>query len=265
MNSYLGSIQMWMNVAEVVVIIAVSLLFYRRFIAKTNSEKFVRGLLGLAAMWVSSFIFGWMGLNILAVFMRWVAMFLSVGLIVIFQPELRKFLGMMGQIKFVRALFMPSAITEASAKEKRISTINEIVKATEYMSAKHTGALMVFQNNLDGTIEKVGTILNANVSSELLLTIFFNKTPLHDGAVVISGNKIISAGAILPLTENSDLNWRYGTRHRAAIGMSENSDAYVLVVSEESGDISIAHNGVLKKYADVKKLRAELVKVLNVE
>ncbi|MDR1206805.1 MAG: diadenylate cyclase [Rickettsiales bacterium] len=262
MNQYLGSLNMWVKVAEVVIIISVALLFYQRFIAKTSSEKFVRGLLGLAAIWVSSFIFGWMGLNILAVFTRWAAMFLSVGLIVIFQPELRKFLGMMGQVKFLRALFMPHALIDASAREKRNGTINEIVKATEYMSAKHTGALMVFQNNLDGTIEKVGTILNADVSAELLMTIFFNKTPLHDGAVVISESKIISAGAILPLTENSDLNWRYGTRHRAAIGMSENSDAHVLVVSEESGEISIAHAGKIKKYDDVKKLRAELERIV---
>ena len=129
--------------------------------------------------------------------------------------------------------------------------------------AKHTGALIVFPSMLDeSAIDKKGVILDAVISSELLLTIFFNKTPLHDGAVIIEDGRIVSAGGILPLSQNN-LNWKYGTRHRAALGLSEQSSATVLVVSEESGDISIAEKGKFTKYDDMKKLRARLEKVLN--
>ena len=103
--------------------------------------------------------------------------------------------------------------------------------------------------------------MDAIVSSELLLTIFFNKTPLHDGAVIIADGKIKYAGAILPLSQNQ-LQWKYGTRHRAALGMSEMSKSIVLVVSEETGDISFAEKGTIKKYDDVKKIRNKLEKIL---
>lgn len=260
---YFDSINSWIGMAQIIIIVGVTFLFYNRFIRKTNSEKLVRGLFGLLLMWLASFVFAWMGLNLLSVFTRWVAMFLSIGLVVIFQPELRKFLGMMGQINFLRALFMPRALKDASAKEKLSRAADNIARAAEYMSAKHTGALIVFQNDAALPADKAGTTLDADVSSELLLTIFFDKTPLHDGAVIISGARILSAGAILPLTDKAGLNWKYGTRHRAAIGMSENSDAHVLVVSEETGEISIAHNGALKKYEDMKKLKAQIGKILE--
>lgn len=141
-------------------------------------------------------------------------------------------------------------------------SLDAIVSAVEYMSSKHTGALIVFPSSLDeSAIEKKGVAIDAKISSELLLTIFFNKTPLHDGAVVIENNRIAYAGAILPLSQNN-LNWKYGTRHRAALGLSEASQATVLVVSEESGDISVAEKGKITKYEDIKKLRAKLEKVL---
>lgn len=130
------------------------------------------------------------------------------------------------------------------------------------MSEKHTGALIVFPEDVDdGVIERYGTKIDANITSELLLTIFFNKTPLHDGAVIISNNRIAFAGAILPLSQNQ-LQWKYGTRHRAAIGMSEVSKSTVLVVSEETGDISFAEKGSIKKFDDLKKIRNKLEKIL---
>ena len=105
--------------------------------------------------------------------------------------------------------------------------------------------------------------MNADVSTELILTIFHVNTPLHDGAIVISGSKIISAGVLLPLTEDPKLSWKYGTRHRAAIGMSENSNAACLVVSEETGDVSITMDGTLKKYDDIPTLKADLENILG--
>ena len=121
----------------------------------------------------------------------------------------------------------------------------------------------MFPSSLDeSAIDKKGIAIDAKITSELLLTIFFNKTPLHDGAVIISHDRIAYAGAILPLSQNN-LNWKYGTRHRAALGLSEVSGATVLVVSEESGDISIAERGKFTKYDDIKKLRAKLMRVME--
>ena len=111
----------------------------------------------------------------------------------------------------------------------------------------------------------VGTKIDAIISTELILTIFHPNTPLHDGAMVIKGNKIESAGVLLPLTEDPKLSWKYGTRHRAAIGMSEVSDAACLVVSEETGDVSISMDGLLKKYEDLKTLKEDLENILGIK
>ena len=123
--------------------------------------------------------------------------------------------------------------------------------------------MIVFQSDLRNTYYDVGTKLNADLSTELILTIFHTNTPLHDGAIVINGDKIISAGVLLPLTEDPKLSWKYGTRHRAAIGMTENSDAACLVVSEETGDVSIAVDGSLKKYEDLVTLKSDLENILG--
>ena len=186
------------------------------------------------------------------------ALFLSISLIVVFQPELRKFMALMGNIgEWRRVLRRPGG----SGVDTR--ALDAVVTAAEYMSSKHTGALIVFPSTLaESLIERKGVAIDAIVSGELLLTIFFNKTPLHDGAVIIEKNRIAYAGAILPLSQNN-MNWKYGTRHRAAIGLSEVSDAVVLVVSEETGDISIAEKGKIQKYDDIKKLRARLERVMN--
>ena len=249
------------KILQVVLIVFVCWLFYKSFVKNTNANKIVHGLIGLVAIWLASWLFFYLRLNILGEFSRAVAIFLSVGTIVVFQPELRKFFALMGQTKFLRALFYPKALKDAAAKEKISHLIDEIIKAAEYLSKTQTGALLVFNAELDGTIEHLGTKIDAEISSELLLTIFFDKTPLHDGAVLIGNNRIMFAGAVLPLTQNSDLNWRYGTRHRAAIGMSEESESQVMIVSEETGHISIAEHGKMIKYDDMKKLKAKLEKI----
>ncbi len=248
----------WMGLIQVVVIVAIIWLFYRSFIQNTSSEKLVRGLWGLAGLWVASFVLSWMRLDLLAAFLHWTALFLSLGLIVIFQPELRKFMALMGNIDQWRHMFRRGGVERRDTK-----SLDAIVSAVEYMSAKHTGALIVFSSTLDeSAIDKKGVRIDAVITSELLLTIFFNKTPLHDGAVIIENNRIAYAGGILPLSQNN-LNWKYGTRHRAALGLSEVSSATILVVSEESGDISIAEKGKFTKYDDMKKLRSRLEKIMN--
>ena len=187
---------------------------------------------------------------------------IALSLIVIFQPELRRFLGYLGQIDFFKRLFESEKVKE---NNKSIDVVKEIIEAVKYLSKSHTGALIVFQNDLSNTYHDVGTILNADVSTELLLTIFHVNTPLHDGAVVISGTKIISAGVLLPLTDDPKLSWKYGTRHRAAIGMTETSNAACLVVSEETGDVSITLDGSLKKYDDIPTLKTDLENILGLK
>ncbi len=254
------------HVSEIIqlgIIIVFVWYFYKKLIQNTASEKLVRGILGLVLLWVFSFVCSMLHLNLMAGFLHWVALFLSISLIVVFQPELRKFMALMGNIQGWRQLFSWSKDNK-NLHTRDTSSLDAIVSAVEYMSGKHTGALIVFPTMLDeSVIERKGIVVNAKITSELLLTIFFNKTPLHDGAVIVENNRIAYAGAILPLSQNN-LNWKYGTRHRAALGLSEVSSATVLVVSEESGDISIAEKGKITKYDDVKKLRAKLEKIMKI-
>ena len=252
----------WLNLVQILIIFVVIYAFYISFVKNTSSEKLVRGLVGLGVLWGLSFILPVLHLYLLGRFLHWIALFLSVALIVIFQPELRKFLALMGNIKGLRNIIF--AFKQNAGKNENVQkATDEIVKAVEFMSEKHTGALIVFPDSSeDIVLERYGTKIDAIISSELLLTIFFNKTPLHDGAVIISNDRVQYAGAILPLSQNQ-LQWKYGTRHRAALGITEVSKATVLVVSEESGDISFAEKGVFKKYDDIKKVRNRIEKILS--
>ena len=250
----------WKNVFEVCIIAAILVIFYRKFIKNTNSEKFVKGAFVLVFLWIFSEILVALDLQILGVFLRSIVTLIALSLIVIFQPELRRFLGYLGQIDFFKRLFEND---KARVSNKSIDVIKEIIEAVKYLSKSRTGALIVFQNDLSNTYHDVGTILNADVSTELILTIFHVNTPLHDGAVVISGSKIISAGVLLPLTDDPKLSWKYGTRHRAAIGMTETSNAACLVVSEETGDVSITLDGALKRYDDIPTLKTDLENILG--
>ena len=252
----------WTNMFEIFIIALILFVFYKKFIKNTQSEKFVKGAFFLVFVWIMSEILIRLDLKILGVFFKSMVALVSLSLIVIFQPELRRFLGFLGEVDFVNQLFGNSSKNKL---DKRIDVVKEIIESVKYFSKSHTGALIVFQNDLSNTYYDVGTTLNADVSTELLLTIFHTNTPLHDGAVVISGEKIISAGVLLPLTEDPKLSWKYGTRHRAAIGMSEVSDAACLVVSEETGDVSITVDGSLKKYDDLVSLKADLESILGVK
>lgn len=250
----------WKNIFEICVIAATLIIFYQKFIKNTHSEKFVKGAVVLVFLWILSEVLVALDLTILGVFIRSIVTLVALSLIVIFQPELRRFLGYLGQIDFFKRIFENDKNKEVN---KSIDVIKEIIEAVKYLSKSHTGALIVFQNDLSNTYHDVGTILNADVSTELLLTIFHVNTPLHDGAVVISGSKIISAGVLLPLTDDPKLSWKYGTRHRAAIGMTETSNAACLVVSEETGDVSITLDGSLKKYDDIPTLKTDLENILG--
>lgn len=250
----------WTNVLEILVIVGILFVFYKKFIKDTQSEKFVKGIFFLIFLWVFSEILTRLDLRIIGMFLKSIVTLISLSLIVIFQPELRRFLGFLGQVDFISKAFSPSSKIEHN---EEIDVIKELIESVKFLSKSHTGALIVFQNDLSNTYYDVGTRLNADLSTELLLTIFHPNTPLHDGAVVINGSKIISAGVLLPLTEDPKLSWKYGTRHRAAIGMSETSDAACLVVSEETGDVSIALGGTLKRYEDLITLKNDLETILG--
>lgn len=259
-NSNIKGIFGWKDVFEVLIIVSILILLYQKFIKDSQSEKIVKGAFALVFIWILSELLIAVDLQILGAFLRSVVLFVSLSLIVIFQPELRKLLGYLGQVGFINRLLSSN---KNSTSDKSIDVIKEVVEAVKYLSKTHTGALIVFQSDLSNTFKDVGTILNADVSTELILTIFHINTPLHDGAIVINGDKIISAGVLLPLTEDPKLSWKYGTRHRAAIGMTENTNSACLVVSEETGEVSITMDGTLKKYDDIPTLKADLENILG--
>lgn len=252
----------WLNVSEVLIIVAIVFTFYEKFIKNTQAERLVKGIVFLFLAWIFSEILILLDLNILGVFIKSMVTLIALSLIVIFQPELRRFLGYLGQPGFISRTFLSNS-THNKNNEK-IDVVKEIIESVKYLSKSRTGALIVFQKEINAsTYFDVGTKLNADVSTELILTVFHPNTPLHDGAMVIKDSKILSAGVLLPLTEDPKLSWKYGTRHRAAIGMSEVSDSACLVVSEETGDVSVSMDGALKKYEDLTSLKTDLEKLLG--
>ena len=255
----------WVNILEIAFIAVILLVFYQKFIKNTQSEKLVKGLFFLVFAWIFSEILILIDLRIIGVFFKSLVTLISLSLIVIFQPELRRLLGYLGQPGFIRKTFFTSGSFREN-DDNEIDVIKEIIEAVKYMTKTKTGALIVFQKEMNtGIYSDVGTKLDAIISTELILTIFHPNTPLHAGALVIENGRIHSAGVLLPLTEDPKLSWKYGTRHRAAIGMSEVSDAACLVVSEETGDVSITMDGILKKYEDLMTLKTDLESILGIK
>ena len=249
MSPFLSSLRL-VNVFEILVLGFIIFKIYR-YISGTHAEQLLKGILMLLlALLLCKFF----KLQIIGKVLESIVNIVIFSLVVIFQPELRRLLGYLGQRGFFNRT---SFATEMQSDVKEI--IDQIVNAVKYLSKSHIGALIVFQNTtgVESTLE-VCTKLNASISTELLLTIFHPNTPLHDGAVVIRGDKILASGVLLPLTEDPKLSWQYGTRHRAAIGMSEVSDATCLVVSEETGHISLADGGKLTQITGLDHLKTEL-------
>jgi len=253
------------NILEILIIASTLFLFYRNFIKNTPSEKLVKGIFILIFGWIMSEVLILINLRILGLFLKGLVTIVSLSLIVIFQPELRRFLGYLGQPGVIgKTLFAKEG--HIAQKNEDVDVIKEIIEAVKYLTKTKTGALIVFNRGMNAaSYSDVGTKIDAIISTELILTIFHPNTPLHDGAMVVEGNKIQSAGVLLPLTEDPKLSWKYGTRHRAAIGMSEVSDSACLVVSEETGDVSVCMDGMLKKYEDLKTLKEDLESILGIK
>ncbi len=184
--------------------------------------------------------------------------------LVIFQPELRRALEQLGEKQIVASL-IPIIDTNREVSERfSDKTVNEIVKAASEMSKVKTGALMVIEQNIRlDEYERTGIVLDSVVTSQLLINIFEHNTPLHDGAVIIKGNRITSATCYLPLSDNMMLSKELGTRHRAGVGISEVTDSMTVIVSEETGNISIAYKGELKRNVPTDVLKEQLIILQN--
>lgn len=240
---------------DVLDIVIVAYLVYKilGFIQETRAQQLVRGLVVLGIVF---FLSDFLKLYLLNWLLRnFVTMGLFV-LIVLFQPELRRGLEQLGRRNIVSGQF------RSLDKENAIEVVKEIVAAVDDFSATRTGALIVFEREtmLNDIIE-TGTIVDARISVRLLGNLFYEGSPLHDGAVIIRGDRIHAASCVLPLTEKKNIGRNLGTRHRAGLGVSEVSDALVIVVSEETGVISVAENGNFRRFMDLKSVEKILLGV----
>ena len=230
------------GISDVVDIAIMAFLIYKviMLMRRTNSGAVAKGvLLLLFALGVSTFFH----LNTVSYLLQQLMVWGVVALVVIFQPEIRRFLEQMGRTS------LGKVFTPEEARNELDSAITQTVDAYTSLSKSKTGALMVFErkNMLDDAI-KTGTALDCTVNAELLKNIFWNKAPLHDGAVIVRAGRIVGAGCMLPMSGNVNLSRELGMRHRAGIGASEHTDAVVAIVSEETGSISVAVGGMLKRH-----------------
>lgn len=230
------------GISDVVDIAIMAFLIYKviMLMRRTNSGAVAKGvLLLLFALGVSTFFH----LNTVSYLLQQLMVWGVVALVVIFQPEIRRFLEQMGRTS------LGKVFTPEEARNELDSAITQTVDAYMSLSKSKTGALMVFErkNMLDDAI-KTGTALDCTVNAELLKNIFWNKAPLPDGAVIVRAGRIVGAGCMLPMSGNVNLSRELGMRHRAGIGASEHTDAVVAIVSEETGSISVAVGGMLKRH-----------------
>lgn len=238
------------NLTEII-ILTILVYYALLWIKSTKAWYLLRGIAMIMAFAVAAAIFHWD--TILWILGRTGGIAVTA-LVIIFQPELRKALEQLGSRNLISEIFSLESNQENQGFSDR--TVNEIVKATFEMAKVKTGALMVIERKVSlKEIERTGIEINGLVSSQLLINIFEHNTPLHDGAVVIRGNRVTAATCYLPLSDNMDISKALGTRHRAAVGVSEATDSVTLVVSEETGRVSVAVSGRLKSVKDGDELR----------
>ncbi|NDD66981.1 TIGR00159 family protein [bacterium] len=242
----------WHHMAMGLDLAIVFLITYRvlSWISSTHSESLVRGFLAVFALFAVSKVLHFTTLGWL---MGWFAQGLMVLIIVIFQPELRRVLERIGSSRWV------GNWSSQRPRYQGIAAIKQLLKATERFSQERVGALMVIESGIHlGQYADSGIPIHATITSELLCSLFWGKSPTHDGAVIIRDQSIVAAGCLLPLSNSLIHDRRLGTRHRAALGLSEVSDAIIIVVSEETGIISIAENGNLTRYLTKQALETRL-------
>lgn len=248
------------ELGDAIEILVITFLIYHLivWVKKTKAWVLVKGFAVLLLLWaVASFfelrVILWIFKNSIGVGIT--------ALIILFQPELRKALEQIGEKNLVTTL-LPFA--EVKEKQERFSdkTIEELIRATYELSKTKTGALMVIEQEVDlAEYERTGIEIGAVITSQLLINIFEHNTPLHDGAVILQGDQITAATCYLPLSDNMGLSKELGTRHRAAVGISEATDSFTIVVSEETGKVSITRSGEIIRNVDGEYLRVKLKEI----
>ena len=249
------------ELGDVLEILIITYLVYHivLWIKTTRAWVLLKGLVVLGIFWTVAFVFKmhtilWLGRNILG--------YAVMAMLLVLQPELRKALEELGKKKLVSVFPFDSSKREAG--EVTVNTVNEITNACIEMSKVKTGALIVIEREQSLTdYESTGIDIDAIVSSQLLINIFEHNTPLHDGAVIIRGNRVTAATCYLPLTDKSNISKDLGTRHRAGVGISEAADSITVIVSEETGRISLAVDGNLYRNVEGEKLKEHLMEHLK--
>jgi diadenylate cyclase len=258
---YIASILSTISFFDILDIVIVAFLIYKavQLVRETRAEQLVKGIVLLILVFYLSEI---MGLRALTFIMSTIVQFGLLSLVVVFQPELRSALERLGHSKLSKFNFLKFDNTDLNVQNTK-EAIYAVCDAAQNLQKNRIGALILFEKQTKlGEIVRTGTVINADISAELIENIFYPKAPLHDGAMILRNGKLYAAGCFLPLSQNQQISRELGTRHRAALGISENSDALVIVVSEETGVITLAQNGVLKRNLTIETLRFALEKDL---
>ncbi len=238
---------------DIIDILIVAVVIYKLLglIKQTRAEQLLKGVIFLV---VATFLSDVLKLHTINWLLKGTVALGAVAILIVFQPELRRALEFMGRSKIVKA---PLGQME---KEKGKHITAQIVKSLENFSKDRVGALIIFEREIALTdIIETGTIVDAEISEQLIGNIFYEGSPLHDGAAIVRNGRLYAAGCVLPLTQNKNISKELGTRHRAGIGITENSDALVIIVSEESGIISMASDGQLSRFLDIKTVEKTLL------
>lgn len=242
---------------DVLDILIVAFILYRIYLMVKDTRA-ITLLKGVVVLLIVTVLVTWFNFHATSWLLQKIVTLLFIALPIIFQPELRRALEHIGKGRFLK--------TTANLNYDTRSVVDELVKASKNMSSTKTGALIVIERDMRlNDISSTGVPIDGLVTAEFLINIFVKNTPLHDGAVVIRENRVIAAGCLLPLTESRDLSTELGTRHRSAIGLSEQCDALIIIVSEETGTISVAEEGHIMRHLDADTLRAVLLPLYEVE
>ena len=266
-RNFINNYLIWLSIpkigtTDIVEIIILAYLIYHvvKWVKNTRAWALVKGLVVIMLFWLVAVVFE---LNVLIWIITNTINVGIIAIIIVFQPEFRKALEQLGQKNIVKSII---TFDDSRDRNERFSdhSMNEIIRATFELARNKTGALIVLEEDIPlKDFESTGIYIDSIISSELLINIFEHNTPLHDGAVILRGDRIVAATCYLPLSDNMQLSKDLGTRHRAGIGISEVSDSLTIIVSEETGKVSIAKAGKLIRNVDGDYLRKKLVEAQN--
>lgn len=249
----------WMDIVDILLVATVMYQLYR-IVAKSGSNAIFKGVMAFIVLWI--LVSRVLQMRLMGAILDKFTEFGLFVLIIIFQDEIKRFLISLGSNRTFR--FLSSIFGSKKTSELNDTVITSLVLACMNMAKTNTGALIVIEQEIKLTNYcETGEALDADISTRLIENIFFKNTPLHDGAMIIGGNKIKAAGCILPISQSQDIPKSFGLRHRAALGISSETDAKVIVVSEERGKISFASNGKIEANISPEKLQEYLIGTMN--